>query len=183
MDLREAVKDESDSGSSEADDEGDSIGPVEEINRRRGTRKNSSSQDRLSLSSLAQADTPSTPLPTQVSSSLATADISMPSPPMFGLGITTPGPAFEKSTASLTLRETAQLDLAPFDTIAPVASLPPTPLQPKEPFPGATLCGPVALSESEMSYGGGTERSTLMKTLSGLWAFRTGDFTPLAYPM
>jgi 1-phosphatidylinositol-3-phosphate 5-kinase len=37
------------------------------------------------------------------------------------------------------------------------------------------------MSESEMS--SGPERSSIIKTLTGLWAFRAGEFTPLEYPL
>lgn len=54
------------------------------------------------------------------------------------------------------------------------------------PHIGATTTFPPRLShlsESEMSSTGGTEKQSLMKTLSSLWNYRGADFTPLEYPM
>lgn len=79
------------------------------------------------------------------------------------------------------------IELAPFDTSAPLP--PPTPASQ---VPSALITedegGKKGLSqlsqvsESEMSSGGG-ERSSILKTLTGLWAIRAGDFTPLEYPL
>lgn len=64
------------------------------------------------------------------------------------------------------------------------ASLPNTPSISASPFLSADGSSSrlSQLSESEMS-SSGTERHSLMKTISSLWAYRSADFTPLEYPL
>jgi len=63
-------------------------------------------------------------------------------------------------------------------------SIPSTPSMPASPFLGTDLSSSrlSQMSESEMS-SSGTERHSLMKTISSLWAYRSADFTPLEYPL
>lgn len=183
LDIRDAVKDESDSSaSSEADDE-------EEYERYEQKQKAQNKARRRSLEAIAEAATrvsfdaaaPAQPLPVRTSAPniILSSPIDKP-----------PEPALSSSAASSSLlsvspnrsalRDTIALDLAPFDAKAPLPSVPPTPIHQRETFSTKSMLG--QLSESELSTGG-PERQSIMKTLSGLWAFRTGDFLPLDYPM
>jgi 1-phosphatidylinositol-3-phosphate 5-kinase len=80
-----------------------------------------------------------------------------------------------------------QIELPSFETSAPLPSVPVTPqlLTDTADEAKAANFGQVSqisqMSESEMSSGG--ERSSILKTLTGLWAFRAGDYTPLEYPL
>lgn len=84
------------------------------------------------------------------------------------------------------LKDRLHIELAPFDTNAPLtnASQPPTPapFSEKEAEDHRPFSQMSQVSESEMSSGGG-ERSSILKSLTGLWAYRAGDFTPLEYPL
>lgn len=90
-----------------------------------------------------------------------------------------------KSEMSFTDR--LQIELPSFETSAPLPSVPVTPqlLTDTADEAKAANFGQVSqisqMSESEMSSGG--ERSSILKTLTGLWAFRAGDYTPLEYPL
>jgi 1-phosphatidylinositol-3-phosphate 5-kinase len=82
----------------------------------------------------------------------------------------------------VSFKDRLQITLPPFDTSTPLLSVPPTPL-----LTGIVESKPTnnhvsLVSESE---GGsiGHERSSILKTLSNLWAFRTGEGTPLEYPL
>lgn len=75
----------------------------------------------------------------------------------------------DSAKPKVSLSERLEIELPPFDTSVPLTSIP-------APLPSAT-----PPSESEMS--SGPERSSILKTLSGLWAFRTGEFAPLDYPL
>jgi 1-phosphatidylinositol-3-phosphate 5-kinase len=88
-------------------------------------------------------------------------------------------PASEAAT-EISLKDRLQITLPPFDTTTPLMSMPPTPNLQAIQEPCEKLAG--QLSESEVS-SGGPERSTILKTLSGLWAFRAGDMSPLEYPL
>lgn len=84
------------------------------------------------------------------------------------------------------LKDRLHIELAPFDTNAPLTtpSQPPTPapFSEKEAEDHRPFSQMSQVSESEMSSGGG-ERSSILKSLTGLWAYRAGDFTPLEYPL
>jgi 1-phosphatidylinositol-3-phosphate 5-kinase len=88
-------------------------------------------------------------------------------------------PVSEAAT-DISLKDRLQIVLPPLNTTTPLMSVPPTPNLPasKEGSGVAT----VHLSESEVS-SGGPERSNILKTLSGLWAYNNADMTPLEYPL
>ena len=76
-----------------------------------------------------------------------------------------------------------QIELPSFETSAPLPSVPVAPQLSNDKADEAqpALSRVSHMSESELSSGG--ERSSIIKTLTGLWAFRAGDFTPLEYPL
>ncbi len=89
-------------------------------------------------------------------------------------------PVSEAAT-DISLKDRLPITLPPLNTTTPLMSVPPTPNLPasKE---GSGVVQSVHLSESEVS-SGGPERSNILKTLSGLWAFNNADMTPLEYPL
>jgi hypothetical protein len=77
-----------------------------------------------------------------------------------------------------------KIELPSFETSAPLPSVPATPQLSVDTADEDQGGGPSQLSgmsESELSSGG--ERSSILKTLTGLWAFRAGEITPLVYPL
>jgi 1-phosphatidylinositol-3-phosphate 5-kinase len=88
-----------------------------------------------------------------------------------------------KSEISFTDR--LQIELPSFETSAPLPSVPATPQLSADMADEGKTTMPLSqmsqMSESELSSGG--ERSSILKTLTGLWAFRAGDYTPLEYPL
>lgn len=100
---------------------------------------------------------------------------------------TTPtSPTFEPSSvpgsethSEMSFKDRLQITLPPFETSTPLLSVPPTPLLTGQ---NETNPAPSQMSESEGSTMG-TERTSILKTLSNLWAFRTGETTMLEYPL
>ncbi|EIW66777.1 hypothetical protein TREMEDRAFT_34462 [Tremella mesenterica DSM 1558] len=97
-------------------------------------------------------------------------------------------PSLTSDVASVvSLSDRLHVELPSFETNAPLPSIPPTPQMSSLSMTDTADEGKAApslvshMSESELSSGG--ERSSIMKTLTGLWAFRAGDFTPLDYPL
>jgi 1-phosphatidylinositol-3-phosphate 5-kinase len=90
--------------------------------------------------------------------------------------------------SELSFTDRLQIELPQFETCAPLPSVPAT-TQPSADTGVLTAdesarneLGQVSqMSEGEMSSGG--ERSSILKTLTGLWAFRAGDYSPLEYPL
>lgn len=197
--VRDAFRDESDSASSEADDEddddaendvpGDSGREEEErlaLLRSGATRPERQKtppelilldQSDASGASTTQDPTSSTSPSVQIPSPLLPLPLSAPQ-----LGQPSSVPNSEVPT-DVSFKDRLQITLPPFDTSTPLLSVPPTPL-----LTGTLETRPVAhhhaslVSESE---GGsvGQERSSILKTLSNLWAFRTGEGTPLEFPL
>ncbi|KAL1412846.1 Mitochondrial distribution and morphology protein 12 [Vanrija albida] len=187
--VRDAFRDEFDSDSSGADNEEDdgdaSDASVDSTGRAKPRRKQSSpSARRPVVLSIVPIDVPeagpsgSKPqeVPKHPDQNNSALDVSAPSSFMS-----------ESTMESRRPKDRLHIELAPFDTNAPLP--PPTPLPQlttTDLDEGGTRKGLSALSqmsESEMSSGGGGERSSILKTLTGLWAFRAGDFTPLEYPL
>jgi 1-phosphatidylinositol-3-phosphate 5-kinase len=192
--VRDAFRDDSDSASSEADDEDD-----DEIDN---DLEGVPGRNEKTSSGLEIAAPPSTAMPNlngaADSNAKATIEstvdsIAATSPPLAIPPTSFPASASashpEQSSMStsevptdVSFKDRLQITLPPFDTNAPLLSVPPTPL-----LTGAVEAKPQPnhpslMSESE---GGsvGYERSSILKTLSNLWAFRTGEGTPLEYPL
>ncbi|WVR06352.1 hypothetical protein IAU60_003383 [Kwoniella sp. DSM 27419] len=191
--LRDAFRDESDTDSSEADNEEDEMGSDEDVE------------------SGGELDRPGqkgrrTPSPVQTKQTVA---VDVPMPP---LGQAMPAPdarvieddksaevptstsgaslasrsVLSDARSELSFTDRLQISLPSFETSAPLPSHPATPQLSTEtgdeaPVPLVTQSQISQMSESEMSSGG--ERSSILKSLTGLWAFRAGDFTPLEYPL
>ncbi|KAJ9100526.1 hypothetical protein QFC21_003569 [Naganishia friedmannii] len=190
--VRDAFRDESDSASSEADDEDDD----ENGNEASGSEKEEAGHRPSSLAK---------PIPAKPDgrshSVLATRIDEVVSPastfPEDAIISTSSGkqiateavPSMVQSSISnsdaptdVSFKDRLKITLPPFDTSTPLLSVPPTPL-----LTGIVESKPATnhvslVSESE---GGsiGHERSSILKTLSNLWAFRTGEGTPLEYPL
>lgn len=178
--VRDAFKDEFDSDSSAADneeDEGDASDiSVDSTGRSKPRRKSVSqrvegplTKDEAAAESVVQDATPDMPKEEEEESA---AD-----PPAVHLS--------DASTDAARRKARLHIELAPFDTNAPLPPMTPQALPATTEDEGGhkPLSQLSQMSESEMSSGGGVERSSILKTLTGLWAFRAGDFTPLEYPL
>lgn len=198
--VRDAFRDESDSASSEADDEDD-----DEIDNDLDVIPG---KVELPSSGLAAVSPPANARPdSEETSKLKTEPvdkapqpaIDTTSPPLDIPSALFPLPASGSTSASalqpeqssvsasevptdVSFKDRLQITLPPFDTNAPLLSVPPTPLLTGTDETKVPPNHPSLLSESE---GGsvGHERSSILKTLSNLWAFRTGEGTPLDYPL
>ncbi len=181
--VRDAFDDESDEDSNRADDEEDDEeeqGSTHEEDIEAPPAEDAVEQDAIS----GVADE------TQAMRS-ATEPLSINTGHIDSLGENLSSPAFEpgslpmsEAPSDISFRDRLPITLPPFDTTTPLLSAPPTPL-----ITGAASDAPRRqhgshshVSESESSTGG-QERSSILKTLSSLWAFRTGDYTPLEYPL
>ena len=184
LDLRDAVKDESDgSVSSEADDEEEDAWSQSKAQQGKRPRHKSPSSPTASPLVL-QRDAPIAH-PLQGSDGAEGLPSSLSTSPPFDLG----PPATVRQAAATppkALQDSVQLDLGPFAKIAPLASVPPTPLltggSASTSQSGGGRTGGGHMSESEMS-SAGPERSSILKTLSSLWAFSDADLAPLEYPL
>lgn len=178
LDLRDAVKDESDSDvSSGADDEEDGASPLQQQGKR-ARRTSPSSPTTSPLAVKTQAPI-AHPLQGAEDGQMATTSPST-TPPQQHPG---PAPSVKQTPPPKALQDSVQLELGPFEKLAPLASMPPTPLM----TGGSTSTsaggrGGGHMSESEMS-SAGPERSSILKTLSSLWAFTDADLAPLEYPL
>ncbi|WWC88696.1 uncharacterized protein L201_003609 [Kwoniella dendrophila CBS 6074] len=116
--------------------------------------------------------------------------------PISGSGVSLATQSILSDTRSeMSFTDRLQIELPSFETSAPLPSHPVTPQlstdntadengTTKNPNQHPTISQMSQLSESEFSSsGGGIERSSILKSLTGLWAFRAGDFTPLEYPL
>ena len=176
--VRDAFKDESDTDSSGADVEDDEVGgedsgeSVDEDHNGSPHRKSPAVPDLVGELEPHISDRPVPEIKRRRPSHISIPPVDIAQQPEI------------RSPMSLTDR--LQIDLPSFETAAPIPSIPPTPnisasadtadeLQKARSFASQ-------LSESELSSGGG-ERSTIMKTLSGLWALRATEISALAYPL
>jgi 1-phosphatidylinositol-3-phosphate 5-kinase len=188
--IRDAFKDVFDSDSSAADneeDEGDASEcySVDSAGNTKPRRKSPNTQDATLPEEEESA--PASAGPSEPNSAITPTDSNTTTPDQ----LTAPEvPSVLLSDASTSTtdaprKDRLQIELAPFDTNAP---LPPMTPQPQLPTEDEGAHKPLSqlsqMSESEMSSAGGSgERSSILKTLTGLWAFRAGDFTPLEYPL
>lgn len=182
--VRDAFKDEFDSDSSAADNEEDDVSDVsvDSTGRAKPRRKASSPVKPRPALLPPLAQVPPTPPPKR---GIADAD-EEDATPEAGPSKTADADVEvqEDGTASKIASDRLHIELAPFDTSAPLPSIPPTPagLMTEDEGGKKGVSQLSQMSESEMSSGGG-ERSSILKTLTGLWAIRAGDFTPLEYPL
>ena len=182
--VRDAFKDESDTDSSEADNEeddhgsedsADSAGQPKDSRRSRSPRNSLSPQSENKVSPMASVSAPTSIDPPDDLS--AGIPISASSSSITGSSI------MSDTRSDMSFTDRLQIELPSFETSAPLPSIPVTPqLSADTADEGQAALSHVShISENELSSGG--ERSSILKTLSGLWAFRAGDFTPLEYPL
>lgn len=193
--MRDAFKDEFDSDSSAADneeDEGDaSDGSVDSTGRARPRRKVSSPTKGASpLPQPIEGAGPSESTHTETPPQASTPEDQVTAPTAGPSGVLSDSATDGGGTGTSTRnKDRLHIELAPFDTNAPLPPMTPQPQQPAttdtqdEGGPRKGFSQLSQMSESEMSSGGGETRSSILKTLTGLWAFRAGDFTPLEYPL
>ena len=207
--VRDAFRDESDSASSEADNEEDDVGSEDSAesyadgNAPAGpkVRRKSSSpvKHRKSVKEASPAKAAEMPasgsaslaVPVQPSTSMETVATSAEAGgiPISASGSSVNAPSIlSEGRSELSFTDRLQIELPQFETCAPLPSVPAT-TQPSADTGVLTAdesarneLGQVSqMSEGEMSSGG--ERSSILKTLTGLWAFRAGDYSPLEYPL
>jgi 1-phosphatidylinositol-3-phosphate 5-kinase len=192
--VRDAFKDEFDTDSSEADNEEDDMGSEDSADSNgeaRPRRKSSSPTKQRPESPVksgkAKESTPTPPMP--VSHAPASDSLSVAGNEGAGAEIAASAATSVLSDfkSEMSFTDRLQIELPSFETSAPLPSVPatPQPLTDTADEAKGPNFGQVSqisqMSESEMSSGG--ERSSILKTLTGLWAFRAGDYTPLEYPL
>ena len=180
--VRDAFRDESDSDSSEADDEDNNSGSddADSDDESRRASKNARKSPEKSVKPDLPPEPEATP-PMSITSVPADSDLSIP--------ISVSGQSLASSSVSempsgQSYTDRLKIDLPTFETSAPLPSVPATPqlsVDTADESPAAVPSHETQMSESELSSGG--ERSSILKTLTGLWAFRAGEITPLVYPL
>lgn len=186
--LRDAFRDEFDTDSSEADnEEEEEQGGYESADSKGAAKSGSPSKSRQ------QSPKKSATLPPEAEGSPArshqrpgvlqrTVSESIPitstAPPAANSG-------FSDHRSEMSFTDRLQIELPSFQTSAPLPSMPATPhLSNTDTADEGKLPQSASqVSESEMSSTGGIERNSIIKTLTGLWAFRAGEFSPLEYPL
>lgn len=196
--VRDAFRDEFDTDSSEADNEEDNEEEEEqagyESTDSRGMVKSGSpTKSRQTSPKKRFLLSPPALEPNTSAVSLASDQSSLnsgaPSPALpistsVGSAAARSGISDHRSEMSFTDR--LQIELPSFETSAPLPSMPVTPhLSNTDTADEGKMSNAIMsqVSDSEMSSGGGLERNSIIKTLTGLWAFRAGDFSPLEYPL
>ena len=185
--LRDAFKDESDTDSSIADDEDDeedsgdnetSTQPASPVKR---ARRRSSSVA-MSRPVVLTPVIPSTSTETMLSTESTSTDpipvsASASSASVTGMSV------MSEPKSEMSFTERLKIELPSFETSAPLPSVPVTPHLSTDPAED-TKSGMSQFSQaSDSEFTSGGERSSILKTLTGLWAFRAGDYTPLEYPL
>jgi 1-phosphatidylinositol-3-phosphate 5-kinase len=180
--VRDAFRDESESDSSEADDEdndsGDEDADSDDDSRRAPKAARKSPQKQI------QTDLPVEPVatpPMPITTVPAESDISIP---ISVSGQSLASTSMSEMPSGQSYTDRLKIDLPTFETSAPLPSVPATPQLSVDTADESLAAGPSPMShmsESELSSGG--ERSSILKTLTGLWAFRAGEITPLVYPL
>ena len=192
--LRDAFRDESDSDSSGADNEEDDQGSddsADSAGRPKASRKprspmkpRKSSPPKIDDSSLPAKPTPSVPMVSSASSDMVSATAIDDIPVSASASSLASSSILSDARSEMSFTDRLQIELPSFATSAPLPSVPVTPQlstdTADEGYPALSHMS--HMSESELSSGGG-ERSSIIRTLTGLWAFRAGDFTPLEYPL
>jgi len=185
--LRDAFRDDFDTDSSEADNEEDEHGSddsADSAGHAKAPRK-SRSPIKKSKTSPSEPETSTAPVPISSaasSQSVSTSDTSE-IPISASVSSLTAGLLLSDARSEMSFTDRLQIELPSFETSAPLPSVPATPqLSTDTADEGRPALSHMShMSESELSSGG--ERSSILKTLTGLWAFRAGDFTPLEYPL
>ncbi|KAK8858596.1 hypothetical protein IAR55_002825 [Kwoniella newhampshirensis] len=204
--LRDAFRDEFDTDSSEADNEEDELGSDDSAESTGGPDqpkvRRKSSPTKPNKGSPVKVIKPLEPIPVpsssaderrdapdQLSQENADADPQVETeemPVSTSISSFAPGSVLSDAKSEMSFTDRLQIELPSFETSAPLPSHPVTPQLSTDTAdegggkPTMSQMS-VQMSESEMSSGG--ERSSILKTLTGLWAFRAGDFTPLEYPL
>lgn len=193
--LRDAFKDEFDTDSSEADNEEDDGNGSDDSADSGGiaphARKRSRSPSKAPKKSPKvppSVDPPTQPIPVDIPDNLIHGEI--PDPTSVSMTISGSGQSIASTSATsdakseISFTDRLQIDLPTFETSAPLPSVPATPnlsVDTADEGHISSRSHNPQMSESELSSGG--ERSSILKTLTGLWAFRAGDYTPLEYPL
>ena len=184
--LRDAFKDEFDTdSSSEADDEeDDEMGGYESPGSKPGSKASSPTKSRQV--SPKKNNFVLTPKSATAATMDATESESQSGPDNIGISasssLATVQSSFSDHRSEMSYTDRLQIELPSFETSAPLPSMPVTPQMSNTDTAdegGRHMTS--HMSESEMS--SGPERSSIIKTLTGLWAFRAGEFTPLEYPL
>ncbi|WVF69167.1 hypothetical protein IAT40_003942 [Kwoniella sp. CBS 6097] len=196
--LRDAFRDEFDTDSSEADneedelgseDEADSGGELDQDGQPKQRRRSSPVKSRKN--SPVKASKPLEPIPVQASLIVETPEEADDKAKEISISASGASLAAQSilsdARSEMSFTDRLQIELPSFETSAPLPSHPVTPqlstdTADEAPRNTQAMSQMSQMSESEMSSGGG-ERSSIIKTLTGLWAFRAGDFTPLEYPL
>jgi 1-phosphatidylinositol-3-phosphate 5-kinase len=179
--VRDAFKDEFDSDSSAADNEQDDASECSVDSTGRAKPRRKSPKADMTMTE-AEAEAEPEPEPEASSSEPPQTTDETPADQL----LTPEVPTVQLSDASNSATEAPrkdrlQIELAPFGTNAPLPPMTPHHLLTEDEGTRKPMSQLSQMSESEMSSGGG-ERSSILKTLTGLWAFRAGDLTPLEYP-
>lgn len=182
--LRDAFRDEFDTDSSEADNEedelgsDDSLGSADELIPKAEPFSNKSSLTGPAGSSSVPVATFPSPL---TETSVMKDDLST-SNPLIASATTPSIPSDSKSEKSFTDR--LKIELPSFETSAPLPSHPATPQVHTDTTTADEALGAVSASQtSDIETSTANEKSSLLKSLSGFWAFRAADFAPLEYPL
>ena len=184
--LRDAFKDESDTESSIADDEndeedsGDNETSTQPGSPEKGARSRRRSSVRMSRPAGLTPVNPSTSTETLSTKSTSTDPVpvsaSASSASVTGMSV------MSEPKSEMSFTERLKIELPSFETSAPLPSVPVTPQLSTDPADDTKSAMSFSqVSDGELNPGG--ERSSILKTLTGLWAFRAGDYTPLEYPL
>ena len=192
--LRDAFRDEFDTDSSEADneEEEEEQAGYESTDSRGMVKSGSPTKSRQVSPKKRALLTPNLePNASAVSltsdqSSVASGALSPALPMSTSAGSAAAHSAISDHRSEMSFTDRLQIELPSFETSAPLPSMPVTPhlsntdTADEGKMPNSLMS---QVSDSEMSSGGGLERNSIIKTLTGLWAFRAGDFSPLEYPL
>ena len=180
--LRDAFKDEFDSDSSVADNEEDDLGSddsAESAGHIKAPRKSRSPLQPRNTS----PTNPTPPVPVSSTASSETISTTTTIPNSTSVSSIAGTSVMSDARSEMSFTDRLQIELPSFETSAPLPSIPIMPqLSTDTADEGRPALSQMShMSESELSSGG--ERSSIIKTLTGLWAFRAGDFVPLEYPL
>ncbi|WVQ85092.1 hypothetical protein IAT38_007256 [Cryptococcus sp. DSM 104549] len=191
--LRDAFRDEFDTDSSEADNEedemgsDDSLGSVGQPGQTKARRRSSPIKSRKS--SPVKAMTPQAePISVEPSPSREQGPSAAGGADNTVSESSVPAPSiFSDAKSEMSFTERLQIELPSFETSAPLPSHPATPLISNEVTTADEGKGTMSASQvSDSEFGTFSttgERSSILKSLTGLWAFRAGEFAPLEYPL
>ncbi|WVO12616.1 hypothetical protein L204_100221 [Cryptococcus depauperatus] len=186
--LRDAFRDEFDTDSSEADNEEDDVGSDDSLGSRGRTEAKARRRSSPVKTEQNLAPTATSPGFVSLQPSLKDAqlDITEKAPESTSvLKSSVSGPStFSDTKSEISFRDRLQIELPSFETSAPLPSHPATPHMSTDNTTADEALGAISASQaSDVEFGAANEKSSLLKSLSGLWAFRAVDFTPLDYPL